>query len=51
MPNRNNPIFPVHVSENNRYLEDAGGNPFLLHGDTAWSIILQLTREEAEEYL
>jgi hypothetical protein len=34
-----------------RYLEDATGKPFLLHGDTAWSIIVQLTKEEAEEYL
>ncbi|MGE3776135.1 MAG: DUF4038 domain-containing protein [Pirellulaceae bacterium] len=43
--------FPVRVSENGRYLEDAGGKPFLLHGDTAWSLILQLSKEDAEEYL
>lgn len=29
--------FPVRVSANNRYLEDASGKPFLLQGDTAWS--------------
>jgi hypothetical protein len=43
--------FPVEVSANRRYLEDVSGRPFLLHGDTAWSLIVQLTREETEEYL
>lgn len=44
-------LFPVRVSANGRYLEDASGKPFLLHGDTAWSLIVQLSKEEAEEYL
>jgi len=43
--------FPVRVSKNGRYLIDARGRPFLLHGDTAWSLIVQLTKEETEEYL
>jgi len=43
--------FPVRVSANSRYLEDARGKPFLLHGDTAWSLIAQLSREETEAYL
>ncbi len=43
--------FPVRVSTNGRYLLDATGKPFLLHGDTAWTLIVQLTKEEAEEYL
>lgn len=43
--------FPVRVSANNRYLEDASGKPFLLQGDTAWSLMVQLTKEETEEYL
>ena len=43
--------FPVRVSKNRRYLEDARSKPFLLHGDTAWSLIVQLTREETDEYL
>ena len=29
--------FPVRVSTNGRYLEDARGKPFLLQGDTAGS--------------
>ena len=44
-------LFPVRVSTNGRHLEDASGNLFLLHGDTAWSLIVQLTKEETEEYL
>ncbi len=43
--------FPVRVSANGRYLEDASGKPFLLHGDTAWALIIQLTQAEAGEYL
>jgi hypothetical protein len=45
------PLFPVRAAENGRYLIDASGKPFLLHGDTAWSLIVQLTKEETEEYL
>lgn len=44
-------IFPVRVSPNGRYLQDSSGKPFLLHGDTAWSLMVQLTKEETEEYL
>ena len=32
-------------------MEDAAGRPFLLHGDAAWSLIADLTREDAELYL
>jgi Protein of unknown function (DUF4038)/Putative collagen-binding domain of a collagenase len=34
-----------------RYLTDARGRPFLIHGDTAWSLIAQLTREDIDLYL
>ena len=43
--------FPLDFVEGNRYLVDADGKPFLLHGDSAWSAIAELTREEAEQYL
>lgn len=43
--------FPVKLSANGRYLEDRNGRPFLLHGDTGWSLIVQLTQEDAEAYL
>jgi len=43
--------FPLTVQPGRRYIEDAAGRPFLIHGDTAWSLIAQLTREDAELYL
>ena len=43
--------FPVSIPAGKRYLEDAAGRPFLIHGDTAWSLIAQLTLEDAEKYL
>ena len=45
------PAFPLAVSPNDRYLQDARGRPLLVHGDAAWSLIAQLTREDAESYL
>jgi hypothetical protein len=30
---------------------DAQGRPFLIHGDTAWSLIVQLTRPDVDLYL
>ena len=43
--------FPLTVTPGKRYLEDAEGKPFLIHGDTAWSLIADLTREDAKLYL
>jgi hypothetical protein len=43
--------FPLSIAAGRRHLEDAAGQPFLLHGDTAWSLIAQLTREDAATYL
>ena len=43
--------FPLRIAAGRRHLEDAAGQPFLLHGDTAWSLIAQLTREDAATYL
>jgi hypothetical protein len=44
-------IFPLRVSANGRYLEDRTGKPFLLHGDSPWSLVVQLSREDVELYL
>src|SRR5262249_17993157 len=38
------PAFPLRTEPGRRYLVDAVGRPFLLHGDTAWSLIAQLSR-------
>ena len=43
--------FPIRVAEDGRVFEDATGRPFLLQGDTAWSLIAELKREDAEIYL
>lgn len=45
------PALPLKVSENRRYLVDQKGHPFLIHGDTAWSLITAVTKEEAVRYL
>lgn len=45
------PQFPLHVEPGKRYLIDAKNHPFLIDGDAAWSLIAQLTREEANYYL
>lgn len=45
------PAYPLKASANRRYLVDQQDHPFLVHGDTAWSIITALSKEEAVEYL
>ena len=42
--------FPVRVSDDGRTLVDSAGRPFLMHGEAAWSIIVQLTLEETDLY-
>jgi len=44
-------LFPLRVDAGGRHLLDASGNPFLLHADTGWSLIADLSREDAELYL
>ena len=43
--------FPIKISQDRRIFEDATGKPFLLQGDTAWSLIAELKREDVEIYL
>lgn len=43
--------FPLGVRPGERHLVDSAGRPFLVHGDTAWSLIAELTTDEAEHYL
>jgi hypothetical protein len=43
--------FPLHVTADGRRLEDVQGRPFLLNADTAWSLMVQLTKAETEAYL
>ena len=43
--------FPLKVSVNRRYLVDQHGRPFRIHGDSAQSLIANLTYAEADTYL
>jgi len=43
--------FPLHTEAGKRYLVDANGQPFLIHGDSPWDLIAQLTREQVDQYL
>jgi len=44
-------LFPLRVEAGKRHLIDASGKPFLLHIDTAWALIADLSKEDAELYL
>jgi hypothetical protein len=43
--------FPLMVSPSQRYLIDQERKPFLVNGDAAWSLLVQLNLEEADLYL
>jgi hypothetical protein len=52
LPPAQSPVqFPLSFQRGQRYLSDAVGRPFLIHGDTAWSIVGQLTDADIELYL
>ncbi len=43
--------YPLKISADRRRLLDADGKPFLIQGDAAWSIVANLTYEDAVAYL
>lgn len=43
--------FPLSIHPSGRYLVDASGRPFLLHGDVCWAIAGQLTDAQVDQYL
>jgi len=43
--------YPVKLTPENHFLTDQKGTPFFWSGDAAWSLIVQLSREDAEFYL
>ncbi|WP_168201343.1 DUF4038 domain-containing protein [Qingshengfaniella alkalisoli] len=47
MPTR----FSLAVSADKTHLVDKNGRPFFINGDAAWSLIAELTLDEAEHYL
>ncbi len=44
-------VFPLSMPPQGSYLQDSRGHPFLLIGDSAWSMIADLSLEDAEHYL
>lgn len=51
MPSNANQVLPrLRVSDNQRFLVTATGEPFFWLGDTAWELFHRLTREEAAFY-
>jgi hypothetical protein len=44
-------VYPVRVGTDQRHLVDRSGQPYLVHGDSAWSLLSALTKEDAELYL
>jgi len=45
------PAFPLKKSENGRFVVDQKGRPFLVVGDSAWSLIVQPREEDIDRYL
>jgi hypothetical protein len=45
------PAYPLHVEGGKRYLVDANGQPFFIHGDTPWSLVVQLSPAQVDQYL
>lgn len=43
--------FPLRTAQDGRYLEDSKGQPFLIVGDSAWSLIGDASIPDAELYL
>lgn len=43
--------FPLRISASRRFLEDRNGRPFFYQADTAWTLFLKLTEDEAQDYL
>ncbi|WP_421418234.1 DUF4038 domain-containing protein [Agrobacterium tumefaciens] len=43
--------FPLRISQDSRHLEDSKGLPFLIVGDSAWSLIGDASLPDAEFYL
>jgi hypothetical protein len=43
--------YPLKIGPTRRYFVDRNNRPFLIHGDSAWSLITAVTKEDAEKYL
>ena len=43
--------YPIKIGPTRRYFVDGNNRPFLIQGDSAWSLISGATKDEAEQYL
>ena len=43
-------VYPLRVGPTSRYLVDQLGKPFMMVGDAAWSLIAQLSDQDADSY-
>ena len=43
--------FPLSVSSNGRYLQQADGAPFFMNGDTPWQLVGNCTNAQITTYL
>ena len=50
-PRQDAVAFPLAKAPDGSHLVDANGRAFLLHGDTAWSLIADVSAEDARLYL
>ncbi len=44
------PTYPLKKSANGRYLVDQNNTPFLMIGDTAWSLMVNISEADAATY-
>lgn len=44
-------LFPLAPSADGTHLVDADGDPFFLHGEAAWSLVVQLDDAQTAQYL
>ena len=49
--NDNSYVYPLKISTNGRYFVDQNNTPFFINGDTPWSLIGQVSNEDADLYL
>lgn len=49
--NRRKVTFPLTVHSSGRYLVDAAGAPFHIHGDSPWTLEVNCTRAQIRDYL
>src|SRR5262249_4304143 len=43
--------FPIRIAGDKNHLVDANGAPFLVRGDSAWSLIVELSDADTTKYL